>query len=90
MRAPAVAKLLREVGLPDRMGPYGFVISVEFCLECAGGIAGRTDNWRIVHIPSGRVVNGWHRYKNTLKPALLNWSKTFVSAPKTQEVGTNG
>lgn len=77
MRAPIVAKLLREVGLPDTMNPHGFQISADFRVECAGGIGGRTDMWRIVNIKSGRVFNGWHRYKKTFKPALLEWCQSL-------------
>lgn len=80
MRAPAVARLLRELGLPDLMMPYGFPLGSSVRLECAGGIAGRTDMWHIVQITgenSGRIIGGgWHRYKKTLRPALLEWKRS--------------
>lgn len=80
MRAPAVRKLLNELGLPEIMNPYGFRLSADYRLECAGGIAGRTEMWRIVRIKftdangeNLRVESDWHRYKKTLKPELLKW-----------------
>jgi hypothetical protein len=88
MRATAVHELLKEVGLPDLMTPNGFLIHPHFRLECAGGIAGRTDMWRIVKInttldkiESKRVMfDGWHRYKYTLKPALLAFKAELLKA----------
>src|SRR5271157_1060474 len=75
MRAQKVAALLRTLGLPDTMNPYGFAISKNYRLECGSGIAGRTEQWRIVHIPTGWIFAHQCRYKRELEPVLKQWIK---------------